>query len=111
MFVLEDNGRAPTLEISAKRDLVSGWNLYIKTDNFQFAPENASGPHVTGEGHAHILINDVKVARVYSSWFYVDKLAKGMNTVTVTLNTNDHRQLIVSGKPLSASVLLDTESK
>lgn len=109
MLVLKSDEHSPSIEISARPDIVSGWNLNIKTSNFRFAPENASGAHVTGEGHAHIYINNVKIARIYGSWFHIGQLATGTNTVTVTLNTNDHRQIAVGGKPLSASLMLNVE--
>ena len=111
MLVLKSNEQSPSIEISARPDGVSGWNLNIKTSNFRFAPENASRAHVTGEGHAHIYINDVKIARVYGSWFHIDQLKTGINKVTVTLNTNDHRQIAVDGKPLSVSMMIDAEDR
>ena len=111
MLILKSDEQSPSIEISARPDVVSGWNLNIKTSNFRFAPENASSAHVAGEGHAHIYINGVKIARVYGSWFHIDQLKTGMNTVTVTLNTNDHREIAVDGKPLSASVMIHAEKR
>ena len=62
---------------------------------------------MTGEGHAHVYINEKKVARVYSPWFHLDQVAAGMNKVTVTLNTNDHQQIALDGRPLSASTMIE----
>ena len=107
VFIAKSDEQSPTLEISAQPDPVSGWNLNIRTNNFRFAPENASGAHVTGEGHAHVYINEKKVARVYSPWFHLDQVAAGMNKVTVTLNTNDHQQIALDGRPLSRSIMIE----
>ena len=100
----------PELIITALPDPMSGWNLKIVTRNFRFAPENASRSHVSGEGHAHIYVNDEKVARHYGHWFHIADLAPGKNTITVTLNTNDHRQLVVDGEVLSASTVIEVDN-
>jgi len=94
---------APTLRVSLARDASAGWNLHVETAAFRFAPERASGPHVPGEGHAHVYVNGEKVARLYAPWMHFDALPEGA-TVTVTLTTNDHRQLAVGDMPLSAEV-------
>ncbi|MGI9352581.1 MAG: hypothetical protein ACR2O3_13540 [Rhizobiaceae bacterium] len=97
---------APELNIVVIPDPKSGWNLKIDTGNFRFAPEKASTPHVSGEGHAHIYINGEKVARHYSNWFHIASLPEGENTITVSLNANDHRQLAVGEKAIEASTVV-----
>lgn len=74
---------------------MSGWNLRLKTTNFEFSPENANGPHQAGEGHAHLYVNGKKRARLYGRWFHIDRLPPGRVALTVTLNSNDHRPLAV----------------
>ncbi|SFD64435.1 hypothetical protein [Roseivivax sediminis] len=96
------------LTLSASRDPDSGWNLHIATDGFSFAPERASGDHVPGEGHAHVYVDGVKIARVYSPWVHLD--ASEGARVTVTLNANDHRVLAADGEALSESVTLGAGS-
>ncbi len=100
---------APTLGIEVTRDPMSGWNLRIETTNFRFSPENASGPHLDGEGHAHAYVNGQKVARVYGPWFHLGTLPEGEVAVTVTLNSNDHRTLAVADVPLQATRTLIVE--
>lgn len=99
-------GEAPGLAFDVTEDPVSGWNLHIRTRDFAFAPEHASGRHVAGEGHAHVYVNGTKLARVYGPWFHLPDLPKGPAEVTVTLNANDHRPLAVGGEPISQSVTL-----
>ncbi len=101
---LSKDGAGPTVIASVTADPQSGWNLYIETTNFRFSPENASRPHIQGEGHAHIYINGEKVARHYGPWFHIDTLSAGQNTIEVTLNSNDHRLLALDGAPLRARV-------
>lgn len=100
---------APTLETEIAPDPMSGWNLRIETSNFRFSPENASGPHQPGEGHAHVYINGHKLARVYGPWFHLDALPKGETEVTVTLNSNDHRTLAVEDRPLRVTQTVTVE--
>jgi len=54
MMPLPSDGTAPGLDIAILKDAASGWNLHMTTRNFHFAPDHASGPHVDGEGHAHV---------------------------------------------------------
>ncbi|MBO9422816.1 hypothetical protein J7481_25145 [Labrenzia sp. R4_2] len=100
---------APSLKISVSQDPVSGYNLHIMTENFTFAPERAGLDHVLGEGHAHVYVNGVKVARHYSAWLHLPTLPKGDATVEVTLNSNDHRMLAVETEPLKAAVTVNVE--
>lgn len=93
--------QAPSLEIGLTPDPHSGWNLEIRTANFQFSPANAGRDHVDGEGHAHVYVNGVKVARQYGPWLHLPELPQGGAVVEVTLNTNDHRRLAVDGQPLT----------
>ncbi|WPZ35948.1 hypothetical protein T8K17_07345 [Thalassobaculum sp. OXR-137] len=92
------------LSIDLRPDPMGGWNLHIEPSGFRFAPEHASGPHVPGEGHAHVYVNGEKIARAYGPWLHIASLPPGRVEVMVSLNTNDHRPISVDGKPLEASV-------
>ncbi|WP_417769791.1 hypothetical protein [Stappia sp.] len=109
MLSLAAGPDAPALDITVTPDPASGWNLRIEARNFRFAPEHASGPHVDGEGHAHVHVNGEKVARHYGEWFHIAALPKGENTVEVSLNANDHRALAIDGKPLRAAQKVTVE--
>jgi len=95
---------APSVKATIKADLVGGYNLHIMVTNFRFAPENASGIHVDGEGHGHIYVNGKKIARLYGEWFHIASLPKTGADVKVTLNANDHRDIFVDGKMVAATV-------
>ena len=101
-LALEPGASAPTLDIAVQPDPVSGWNLNIQTQNFRFAAEAAGKDHVAGEGHAHIYVNGEKLARAYGNWFHLETLPEGTVEIEVTLNSNDHRALLVGEVPLSA---------
>ncbi len=97
---LPDAVDAPSLDVAITPDPVSGWNLHLLVQNFRFAPEHASSPHIPGEGHAHVYVNGTKIARLYGPWLHIPDLPAGDNEVTVTLTANDHSQLAVGDKPL-----------
>lgn len=91
----------PKVSISITEDKKSGYNLRLTIDNFKFTPEKASLEDQTpNEGHAHLYINDKKIARIYGEWYHIDSnyLMKESNTVTVTLNANDHSDWVKDGK-------------
>lgn len=94
----------PSLTLTAHKDLMSGWNLNIAPANFTFAPTRINTADNSGEGHAHLYINGQKVTRVYSPWFYINNLPVGLNTITVTLNANNHGPLMHRGEIIAASV-------
>ena len=98
---LQAGPTAPTLDFSLDKDAIGGWNLHISTTNFRFAPENVNRVNRPGEGHAHIYVNEKKLARIYSPWFHISELPTGTILITVTLNSNDHSTLSVGKKPLS----------
>lgn len=99
----------PSLKIEVTPDPMSGWNLHVMPSNFRFSPENASKAHVEGEGHAHVYVNGRKLARLYGSWMHLDHLPAGDVTIRVTLNTNDHLQLAVDGKPVMAEAVVSNK--
>jgi hypothetical protein len=101
---------APTLAAQVIQGPVSGWNLHVETTNFRFAPENASTPHVAGEGHAHVYVNGEKLARIYANWYHIDHLPEGEVLIEVALNSNDHSELAVANKPLRVGVTVENLS-
>jgi len=104
MFEVSDIGSAPAITaMTVTEDPKSGWNLTLVTDNFTFAPQNASGQHIDGEGHAHIYVDGEKLTRLYSHNYYLGELAEGEHTIRVTLNTNDHKDYAVDGEVVEAS--------
>ncbi|MCB1809862.1 MAG: hypothetical protein KDJ99_33255 [Candidatus Competibacteraceae bacterium] len=102
--------QGPTVRLTATKDPMSGWNLEIITENFRFAPEHASQSHIPGEGHAHLYVNDVKIARVYGPWFHLAKLPPGEHTVSVSLNANTHGQYSVNNQAVSDKIIVSSSN-
>lgn len=87
----------PLVQFTATPDPVSGWNIQIQTKNFRFSPENSGGEHIEGEGHAHLYIDDIKVARLYGNWFHLASLPSGSHELRIALTSNDHHPLVKDG--------------
>ncbi|SFN92623.1 hypothetical protein SAMN04487859_11197 [Roseovarius lutimaris] len=102
-------GPAPQISLALHPDGPQSRNLHIEITNFTFAPEAVNGPHVPGQGHAHIYLNGVKIARTYGPWFQLDALPSGRHDIRVTLNANDHSQLADHGTPIEATAELVIE--
>ena len=96
---------APTVAIVVTKDAMSGYNLEIQTQNFTFAPQRASSTALPNEGHAHLMVDGKKFARVYGNWFHIPAeavAAPGIHEIHVTLNANDHSDLVHDGKVIEA---------
>jgi len=80
------------LKLEAVKDTMSGFNIKLDTSNFRFSPEQVGGPVTQNAGHIHVYVNGVKVGRGYSNWYHIpDSYFKtGTNTISVTLNANNH---------------------
>jgi Nucleoside-binding outer membrane protein len=95
------------VELKVEKDPVAGFNLFVVTENFDFAPELVNTPHVDGKGHGHIYVDGVKVARIYGPAFHLDGLDKGRRRIEVTLNANDHKQYAANGARISAETSVE----
>lgn len=87
------------------------YNVRVQTLNFVFTPQHVDMAPLPGEGHAHLYIDGVKIARVYGEWYHLAALPEGAEVVSVTLYANDHSAFTVDGEPVAASVTLSTESQ
>ncbi len=98
-----ESASAMSVDVDASVDPVSGVNVHIKPVGFTFAPDNINQEHMNGEGHAHIYVDGVKVSRVYTPWFHLDDLARGIREIEVTLNANSHQEYARQGQKVMAS--------
>jgi hypothetical protein len=96
----------PTVKLNVSPDIFGGYNVHLETENFRFAPEKAGRAHVFGEGHAHLYLNDKKIARVYSNWYHIPDLPQGEYDVEVSLHGNGHELLTWGGEPIRDNVKL-----
>ena len=88
----------PAIDLVVHEDNLQGWNLEIKLDNFEFAPEMVNEENEPNKGHAHLYVNGEKIDRVYGNWYHLSTLPPGENKIKVALNTNGHESLMYQGK-------------
>ena len=96
----------PTIAIEVTEDPVEGWNLRVRTTDFEIVPENVSTAHVDGEGHMHLYIDGEKVSRIYGEWHHIGALAPGEHEVRVELSSNDHSTLTAGGDIIDATAVI-----
>ncbi len=106
---LANNKAAPTIIAKIKKDPVSGFNLFLITTNFIFAPELSGLQHKDGTGHAHLYIDGQKIARLYGKSFHISEIPKGAESLEVTLNSNDHRPFFSNNLLISSIIALENE--
>ncbi len=97
----------PAVTIQVEEDPVRGWNLYVGTANFDFAPEKVNSESSPTEGHAHLYINDKSIQRIYGPWTHLPDLPGGTNEIRVTLNANGHEALTTQGDQIQDSVTVE----
>lgn len=100
---------AGQVALHAERDPMGGWNIEVRTTDFRFVPEKVNGPHVDGEGHAHVYVDGEKLRRIYGPWFHIEALGPGKHRLKVTLNGHSHEALAVDGEALEAEITLEEE--
>ncbi len=98
---------APTVELYAFPLPDGSFNLQLRTSNFTFTPQNIDKAPVLGEGHAHLYVDGVKIARLYGEWHHVPTLPPDSKLLTVSLYANNHQSFAVDGEIISSSVLLE----
>lgn len=99
-----DPNSPPEVTLAVSEDALSGWNIRVSTRDFTFAPEMVNQENVPRHGHAHLYVNGQKIARLYGPAFHIPDLPEGRNVISVSLNANDHSDLVLNGQPIFAEV-------
>ena len=85
---------SPTPQIDLSWDIAptsDGARVALETQDFTFVRAYDAAAHIPNQGHAHIYLNGLKLDRLYSETYEIGKLAAGKYSLSVTLNSNDHR--------------------
>ncbi|MEM0947250.1 MAG: hypothetical protein AAGB07_00010 [Pseudomonadota bacterium] len=101
-----DPNNAPEVSIRVEKDKLTGWNVYLTVDRFRFTPERVNQTNIRNEGHAHLYLNGQKVTRLYATAFHIADMPQGENVVSVSLNANDHSDLVLDGAPIGAEAVI-----
>ena len=93
-----------SVAITAEPDAHGGIDVQIATEGFRFAPELVDQAHAPSAGHAHIYVDGVKLGRVFENQYHIEELAPGEREIRVSLNTNDHSDLVYNGEKVESTV-------
>ena len=96
-----------SLAITAAADAEGGIDVYIATEGFRFAPELVDQAHTPGSGHAHIYLDGAKLGRVFETDYHIENAPPGEREIRVSLNTNDHSELVFDGEKLEAIIAVN----
>lgn len=81
-----------------------GATLRLSTENFTFIRTEDDAAHTPNHGHAHVYLNGLKLRRLYDPVFELGALAAGEYTLSIALNSNDHRPYVRDGQSVSATL-------
>ena len=93
-----------SLAITAEADADGGIDVHIAAEGFRFASELVDQAHTPGSGHAHIYLDGEKLGRVFEPDYHIADAPPGEREVRVSLNTNDHSDLVYNGEKVESTV-------
>ena len=101
---------APTLELNWEDvPTKNGAKLRLETNNFTFSRTDDGAAHVPNEGHAHLYLNGLKLGRLYSNIYQIGALSPGNYTLSVSLNSNDHRPYVSDSGPVMGALIFEIQ--
>ena len=96
-----------SVAITAEPDEAGGVDVQITTEGFRFAPELVDQDHTPGAGHAHIYLDGEKLSRVFESSYHIADVPPGEHEVRVSLNANNHSELLFDGEVVEATAMVN----
>jgi uncharacterized surface protein with fasciclin (FAS1) repeats len=100
-------GPAPFVDLQVLPLDDGSYNVRVQTLNFTFAPQHVDMEPMAGEGHAHLYIDDLKIARIYGEWYHLASLPEDAKMISVSLYANNHQPLAVDGEQIADTVMVD----
>jgi hypothetical protein len=109
MIKVDPEAPIPEVSITVTKDMMDGYNLKVDTENYTFTPEAINDEVVSNAGHAHIYVNGIKAARLYSDSFHLGSnlFTQEENEIRVTLNANNHDEWSTEGVTIADSVTVE----
>ena len=100
----------PTPELELKWMIApsaNGAQVKLNTDDFTFTNVEAGTAHAPNHGHAHVYLNGLKLGRLYSDTYQIGALLAGNYTLSVALNSNDHRPYVNDDGPVMDTLVFE----
>jgi hypothetical protein len=95
----DERADGPRVTVSATPHPVEGVNIVVDAEGFRWAPENADGDPIGGEGHANLFVDGEHHGRLYSSKLHLP-LEPGSREIRVTLNDSHDDPVLADGEPV-----------
>ena len=86
--------REPEVALSVTPRPDGRWRIRIDTEGFTFSNLCLSEAEAIPVGHAHVIVDGVKVASAYDPIVEVGPFPAGLHDLTVVLRGQDHRALL-----------------
>ncbi|MEP2028775.1 MAG: hypothetical protein ABJI96_08725 [Paracoccaceae bacterium] len=96
----------PSLALSILQDASGNWVLHIDTKAFQFTDICISASEAVPVGHAHVILDGVKIGSAFSPIMHIGVLPPGQHRVSVVLRGQDHRALIGQNGLINAALVV-----
>ncbi len=93
-LVLPEEAIQPTVDLAATRGDDGRWQVRIGTTGFTFTEVCRTVATAEPVGHAHLIVDGVKVGSPKSPLAEVGRLGPGRHVIRVVLRGQDHRALI-----------------
>lgn len=97
----------PALDLDLRPQEDGRFLLRIVTRNFTFTDICVSDADAVPVGHAHVIVDGVKVASAYDPVVVIGPLAPGAHEITVVLRGQDHRALLGEDGLVKADVTIE----
>jgi copper(I)-binding protein len=98
----------PELELTwTTAPTANGAEIKLNTQNFTFINVEDGTAHTSNQGHAHVYLNGLKLGRLYSDTYEIGALSVGIYTLSVALNSNDHRPYINDSGPVMDTLVFE----
>jgi len=96
----------PKINIEVSSDKLEGYNLFFDLQNFKLSPEDIEIKNDGNSGYLQLFINDIKISRIYSSWFHAPErfFNQKENSIKVKLFTNLHDELTIDNQPIEFEI-------
>lgn len=119
-ITVPESSPSPSLSLILHKDLMSGFNLRLVTENFRMMPPpvgltdmgNAMGASTDEygviEGHAHLYINGEKIQRLYGYDVHLpaSQFHAGINQISVSINNHGHMYWSNNGRQVIATLFI-----
>ena len=92
----------PSINLKVIKDKIDGYNIFIDLKNFNLNPSEIGKENVSNSGYLQLLINDIKITRIYSNWVHVPQRFFNLkeNFIRITIHSYLHDEFTINGEPI-----------